>query len=54
LALDNNIIHPEVRVKAVSHRIRLRLTIRLMAKGSLHTNSVGRIRVNFLSFDRLT
>ena len=40
--------------KAASHRIRLRLTIRLMANGSLHTSSVGRIRVNFLGFDRLT
>jgi len=40
-------------VKAASNRIRLRLTIRLMANGSLHTSSVGRIRVNFLSFDRL-
>jgi len=32
---------------------RLRLTIRFMANGSLHTGSVGRIRVNFLGFDRL-
>jgi len=40
-------------LKAASHRIRLRLTIRLMANGSLHTGSVGRIRVNFLGFDRL-
>jgi len=39
--------------KAASHRIRLRLTIRLMANGSLHTTSVGRIRVNFLGLDRL-
>ena len=40
-------------LKAASHRIRLRLTIRLMANGSLHTSSVGRIPVNFLGFDRL-
>jgi len=40
-------------LKAASHRIRLRLTIRLMANDSLHTGSVGRIRVNFLDFDRL-
>jgi len=40
-------------LKAASHRIRLRLTIRLMANGSLHTCSVGRTRVNFLDFDRL-
>jgi len=33
--------------------MRLRLTIRLVANGSLHTSSVGRIRVNFLGFDRL-
>jgi len=38
--------------KVASHRIRLRLTIRLMANGSLHTCSVGRIRVNFLGFER--
>ena len=37
-----------------SHRIRWRLTVRLMANGSLHTGSVGRIRVTFLGFDRLT
>ena len=41
------------RRKAASHRIRLRLTIRLMANSNLHTSSVGRIRVNFLGFDRL-
>ena len=41
------------RLMAASHRIRLRLTIRLMANGSLHTSSVSRIRVNFLGFDRL-
>ena len=41
------------KLKAASHRIRLRLTIRLMANGSLHTSSVGRVRVNFLGFDRL-
>jgi len=34
-------------LKAASHRIRLRLTIRLMANGSLHTGSVGHTRVNF-------
>jgi len=34
-------------LKTASHRIRLRLTIRLMANGSLHTSSVGRIPVNF-------
>jgi len=36
-----------------SHRIRLRLAIRLMANGSLHTVSVGPIGMNFLGFDRL-
>ena len=36
------------RVKAA-----LRLTIRVMANGSLHTGSVDCIRVNFLGFDRL-
>ena len=41
------------RLKVASHRIRLRLTIRLMANGSLHTGSVGRIRVDFLVSDRL-
>jgi len=40
------------KLKAASHRIRLQLTIRLMANGSLHTSSVGRIRMNFLGFDR--
>ena len=35
------------------HRIRLQLSIRLMAKGSLHTSSIGGIRVNFLCFYRL-
>jgi len=40
-------------LKAASHRIRLRLTIRIMANGSLHTIFVGRIRVNFIGFDRL-
>jgi len=40
-------------VKAASHRIWLRLTIRLMANGSLHTSSIGRIPLNFLGFDRL-
>jgi len=40
-------------LKAASHRIRLRLTIRPMANSSLHTSSIGRIRVNFLGFDRL-
>ena len=40
--------------KVASHTIRLRLTIRLMANSSLHTSSVGRIRVNFLGFDRVT
>jgi len=52
-----NLIHAilcdDEGVKAASHRIRLRLTIRLMANGSLHTSSVMRIRVNFLGFDRL-
>jgi len=28
--------------------------IRLMANGSLHTCIIGRIRVNFLGFDRLS
>ena len=41
-------------LKAASHRIRLRLTIRLMANGSLHTVSVGPIGMNFLGFDRLS
>ena len=41
-------------LKAASHRILLWLTIRLMANGSLHTCSVGHIRVNFPSFDRLS
>jgi len=41
------------KLKAAPHRIRLRLTLRLMANGSLHTTSVGRIRVNFLGFDRM-
>jgi len=40
-------------LKVTSHRIRLRLTNRLMANGSLRTCSVGRIRLNFLGFDRL-
>jgi len=39
--------------KAASHRIRLRLTIRFMANGSLHSGSVGRVPENFLGFDRL-
>jgi len=42
-----------VHVKAASHRIRLRLTIRHMANGSLHTSSVVRIRVNVFGFDQL-
>jgi len=42
-----------VGLKAASHRIRFRLTIRLVANGSLHTGSVGSIRVNFLGFDWL-
>jgi len=41
-----------LRFKAALHRIRSRLTIRLMANGSLHTGSVTRIRMNFLGFDR--
>ena len=40
-------------LKAASHGIRLQLAIRLMANGSLHTSSVGRVKVNFLGFDRL-
>jgi len=46
-------IKNKIGVKAASHRIRLRLTIQLMANGNLHTSSVGRVRVNFLGFDRL-
>jgi len=38
---------------AASHRIWLQLTMQLMANGSLHTGSVGRVRVNFLGFDWL-
>ena len=44
---------PNKSLKAASHGIRLRLTIRIVANGSLHTGSVARIRVNFLGFDRL-
>ena len=42
-----------VTFKVASHRIWIWLTIRLMTNGSLHTTSVGRIRVNFLGFNRL-
>jgi len=41
-------------VKVASHRIRLRLTNRLTPNGSLQTSSIGRIRQNFLGFERLT
>jgi len=47
------VLAQKLEQKAASQRILLRLPIRHMANGSLHTSSVGRIRVNFLGFDRL-
>jgi len=43
-----------VTAKVASHRVRLRFTNQFMVNGSLHTCSVGHIRLNFLSFERLT
>ena len=43
----------QARFRAASHRTWLRPAIRLMAKGSLHTGSVSRVRVKFFGFDRL-
>ena len=45
--------NPNYHLQVASHRIGLRLTNRFMANGSLHTCSVGLIRLNFLGFERL-
>jgi len=41
----NNVNNAGSAIKAASHRIRLRLTNRLVVNGTLHTCCVGRIRL---------